>query len=132
MILSDDEVEVLISRFDKDGDGEIDMFEFRDFIEEEINRLGADPLSASTTEFASFARKARSSRPATPQTTRAVEKEKKSQSSVSTTSISSPIPSLSKELSESMPTKNVVWLTQLFKAQADIENKLGRSYYSSH
>ena len=40
--LSDDELHLLISQFDKNGDGFIDMYAFKEFIEEEVNKLQND------------------------------------------------------------------------------------------
>ena len=37
--VDDDAVDLIISRFDKDGDGHIDMYEFKDFIENEVRQL---------------------------------------------------------------------------------------------
>lgn len=39
LYLLDEEIDLIIDRFDKDGDGYIDIYEFKDFIDEEVNKL---------------------------------------------------------------------------------------------
>ena len=152
--MSDQEIELLISRFDADDDGDIDLDEFKNFIDAEVNELENSingKQSFSTTLMSELPKpRGKPYHGLRKFMTQKAEKVEDERSKIHATYPESKkihttenndicdtdiYKKLEKSLEKSTSHENrdqvdVLWMTRMLQAQAKVENRLGKKYYA--
>lgn len=117
MQLDDQAVQLLIDRFDVDGDGDIDLNEFRTFIEAEVARLQGSTLSDSLSPTRLNTGGASTQRPVSAPRMRVKGGYDLGSSRTATADAVTQV-------------VDPAWAQRMLEAQATIEQRLGRTYFN--